>query len=279
MKYPSAIDFIIEKNRINASYNRESNYNLDIWALSRALNPETGVVSGSTTIELDMMDATMALRTYFLHHIFKGVQFLPDATLRAEAIIKTINEKKYVTYPHNYRFSLRGTKNKTESKVEEYAFNNLAASFNGEFRASKCGLRQFPANIFSRPISEETRLGRKFWIDILTVNKSGQLSVIELKAGHNAPLDLLIQAIDYGIFAHLFKKHISEYRFIDDKNIVQKKVAVYLIAENFHPAIIGNNETRGVISLINKNDFFDVHLIRFKWARNKITGVKRIPCV
>jgi hypothetical protein len=105
------------------------------------------------------------------------------------------------------------------------------------------------------------------------------LSIIELKAGHNVPLDLLIQAIDYGIFAHLFKEHIADCRFINNRNILANKVAVYLVAEIFHPAIVGDKKTRGVISRLKDNKLFNIQLIQFEKEGYVMKNSRKITCV
>lgn len=204
---------------------------------------------------------------------------MPDVTKRAEEIIIKIKNKEYVTYEHDYKFKDRGTKDKQESLLEDYIFSNLSQCLCGEFKVDRAGIRQFPANFFNRSVKKSNRKGEKFWIDILTVNKSNQLSVIELKAGHNVPLDLFIQAIDYGIFVHLFKEHIADYKFINNRNILVNKVAVYLVAERFHPAIIGDKKTRGVISRLQDNKLFDIHLIQFEKEGYVVKSSRKIPCV
>ena len=155
-------------------------------------------------------------------------------------------------------------------------FKNLSNCFNDEFKKDAHGLRQFPANIFEGKVEKTKRISKKFWIDILTVNKNNQLSVIELKVGKNAPLDLFIQAIDYGVFAYLFREHISKYPFINNKHIINKKVAMYIIAERFHPAIIGN---KGVAREIRKNPLFDIHLIQIVRKGYRIKSSKEILCI
>ena len=257
-------------------------YSPDIWAISYLLNEEVSWECTVRTIELDKrldeIKPTEILRLYFLPKIFVGFSFLPDVRDKAKEIIGKIKNKEYVTYKHDCSLRKRGTKNKIESKIEEDLFNNLSLRLQEYFDADGIGMRQFPANFFNGSIREKDRVGEKFWIDILSVNKSNQLSVIELKADRNTPLDLFIQAIDYGIFAYLFRDSIADYPFINNKKLV-KKVSVYLIAEKFHPAIVGDEKIRGVCSCLRNNDFFDIHLIQFEKEGNKIENSKEIRCV
>ena len=276
MKYPSAIKFAENKDGIKVGYKKDSKYNLDIWAISYILNKNIFKNNSIKTIQLDSIDGTMILRIYFLQKLFRGFKFLPDVNVKAEDILEKIKKKKYITYPHDYKFPKRGTKNEQESMPEAGIFKNLSKCFNDEFKKDEHGLRQFPANIFEGKVEKTKRISRKFWIDILTVNKNNQLSVIELKVGNNAPLDLFIQAIDYGVFAYLFREHISKYPFINNKRITNRKVAIYIVAEKFHPAIIGK---KGVAREIRKNPLFDIHLIQIKRKGCSMKSSKEILCI
>ncbi len=277
MKYPKNIIFTPFQDGTNARYILNSNYNLDLWGICYLLNERKFKLGTSNIVDLDFRDQTMILRSYFLPKIIKNITFMPDSSLKAESIIRKINEGIYKTYSCEYPFKERGTKDKTESKLEKDIFNNLNKYFPDEFVFSghDRGLRQFPANIFDGEPCEKSRISRKFWVDILTVNKNNQLSVIELKAGKNNPLDLFIQVIDYGIFCHLFKRHISDYKFISNKQIVRNKVAVYLIAESFHPALIGDNKHKSLISIIQQNEILDVIIIEIRRRKSGVKEIKR----
>ena len=279
MQYPSSLKFSKVENGIKMKRIKEGKYSPDIWAMSYSLNE--GLCEGKDIISVyvNPKDTTEILRTYFLPQVFRGFQFLPDINKKAEGIIDKVMNKEFVTYEHDYKFKVRGTKNKQESLLERYIFNNLSRCFGKEFKNNKIGLRQFPANIFSKIIKKSSRKGRKFWIDILTVNSLNHLSVIELKAGQNAPLDLFIQSIDYGIFAHLFKEHISDYPFIKNKRILSNKVAIYLVAEKFHPAITGGVKIKGITSRLKTNELFDIHLIQFKKKGSRLSHFEEIICI
>jgi len=242
----------------------------DIWALKYLLDQELYSSKGKNTITLGKTDPTMALRLHFMPKIFSSVAFTAkdDFELQAKEIINNIN-KKYKTYEHD--FEKRGTKPYPESLLETNIWDTLNTCFGNEFPKSGYGIRQFPANIFDSKINEKTRVTRKFWIDILTVNIANQLAVLELKAGGNASLDLLAQAIDYGIFCHLFKEHIAKCWFPEISTLSKNKVAVYCIAEEFHPALIDN---KGIKSLIRPNDFMDIVFIQTEVKNNKISNYK-----
>jgi len=279
MRYPSSLKFTELKNGVKVERVKQSKYNSVIWAMSYLLNESAFRGSAVKIIDLgEVKDPTDTLRLFFLPRIFKGFTFYPDVTEQAESIIKKINNKEYITYGKNYDLKKRGTKNKQESLLEEYISNNLPC-LSHQFNKDSIAIRQFPANFFNGSISELNRAGDKFWIDILSVNKLNQLSVVELKAGHNVPLDLFIQAIDYGIFAYLFREWIAGTHNIKNRNIIGNKVAVYLVAEKFHPAIVGDKKTYGVCSCLQRNIFFDIHLIQFEKDGHVLENAKEMACI
>lgn len=242
----------------------------DIWALKYLLDKGLYDSKGRNTVTLGKIDPTMALRLHFLPKIFPGVAFNAENDLKSlsKDIISNVN-KRYKTYERD--FTKRGTKQYPESLLETDIWNSLKTCFGAEFPKSEYGIRQFPANIFDGQISERTRITRKFWIDILTVNTSNQLSVLELKAGGNASLDLLAQAIDYGIFCHLFKGHIGKCWFPDADKLYKNKIAVYCIAENFHPALI---DDEGIKALIQPNEIMDIIFIQVGIKNDKVENYK-----
>lgn len=289
MKYPSTIHFEPTDDGILAKYKQDiakrkiPKYNLGVWAISYLLNEGLYRDDRANVMYLDIIDVTMALRLSFLSKaaLFKNIEFeghhLDTAIEKADDILNNIGaSKKYITYGKEYDFSKRGTKKKAESLLEKDICDNISTLFGNEFLAPAPLIRQFPANIFKRVISKDTRVTRKFWIDALTVNSFSQLSVIELKAGGNAPLDLLIQAIDYGIVCHLFKSHYADCWFSEMGGVNQNKIAIYCVAEKFHPAIIGNKDFIGIKSVIQRNDFFDIILIKINVKNNNVEGTPTI---
>lgn len=288
MKYPSKINFKKVTDGICVCYKDSSKveYNLDIWAISYLLNEELYNNSKENIIHLDAIDIntprglTMGLRLYFLskYQFFKKISFdIKNADEIKEKVEDIGNHSgnkysKYITYSDPKEFSSRGTKPLPESRLEKYISEHMSNVFETEFSASVDPLRQFPANIFREKISKENRVTQKFWIDILTVNKFNQLSVIELKAGSNYPLDILIQAIDYGIYCRLFKEHIAKsfFKNCNTEEIVKNKIAIYCVAEKFHPGLMGNNEIKGIVHLIQKNDLFDLILAQIEIKTNKV---------
>lgn len=286
MRYPSIIHFEPTDDGIRVEYKKDipegevPDYNLDIWAISYLLNKGLYRDDSMNIIYLDITDVTMALRLHFLSRaaIFKNIQFkVSQSSVVSQRLDDILNNagrtEKYITYDKSYDFSERGTKNTPESLLEKYICDNMSILFRNEFHRNTTHIRQFPVNMFERVISKQTRVTRKLWLDILTVNTFEQLSVIELKSGKNMPLDLLTQAIDYGIICHLFKSHYGKHWFPDLGGVSQNKIAIYCIAEKFHPAITGNKDYEGIKSVIKRNDYLDIILIQIKVENNMVEGI------
>jgi len=275
MKYPSEINFKKATDGICVCYkdNSKGKYNLDIWAISYLLNEKLYQDHKENIVHLHVTDPTMALRMFFLNkfQLFKNIVFDVTNAGDFKEIIEDIingNDKKYTTYSD---FAPRGKRQTQEALLEQHLSEDLSRLSETEFSESDEPITQFPANIFKEEISQEKRVTRKFWIDILAVNKFNQLSVIELKAGSNCPLDILIQATDYGIYCRLFKKHIAKsfFKNCNTEEIVKNKIAIYCVAEKLHPGLMGNNEIKGIVSLIRKNDLFDLIFVEIKTKDNK----------
>lgn len=188
----------------------------------------------------------------------------------AKEIIKNAGTQ-YITYATNeYPLNDRGTKDKLESRIEKELANNLSRHI-PDFSVSSKVIRQFPANIFRNHISETSRTTDKLWIDMVSMNVAGELSPIELKVGGNIPLDLFAQGLDYGIYCHLFKKHIKDNWF-RASNDEPKKITIYYIGEEFHPALVGRGEENGIISLVRNNELLNIVFV-------KITVDKERQCI
>jgi len=268
--YPGELEFTQTPSGIKVEYPAAiiKKRSPDIWALKYLLDKGLYNFKGKNIVTLGKTDPTMALRLHFMPKIFAGAAFTAkdDFKLQAKDIICNV-DKQYKTYDCD--FKERGTKPYPESLLETSIWNTMDMCFGKEFPKSNYGVRQFPANIFNWHINEKARITRKFWIDILTVNTAGQLSVLELKAGGNASLDLLAQAIDYGVFCQLFKEHIAKCWFPEAGKSSKNKIAVYCIAEKFHPALI---DDKGIKSLIQPNDFMDIIFIQTEVRNNKVSN-------
>jgi len=265
--YPAKISFdstkISDRTLIVGSTGK-TKYNPDIWAIKYLFDKNMGNVPSKVYIR-GTISKTMALRMYYLKNLFPNVEFHDnkgDSFInKAEEIIKNVGQK-YVTYTScKHPLNNRGTKDKPESQVEKELTDNLS-KFIADFSAKTKVVRQFPANIFRDTISEKNRITNKLWIDMVSVNKAQELSPVELKVGGNIPLDLFAQGLDYGIYCHLFKRHIKENWFNSSNDPKSSKITIYYVGENFHPALVGRGEEKGIISLIRKNKLFDIVFIK-----------------
>jgi len=258
--YPSKLEFELNGSVLSVSFDSKTQYNPDIWSIKYLFDKGRGNVSVKVCINGEI-SKTMALRMYFLKDLFPNIEFHDANDDRyiadAKEIISNIGTK-YVTYnSKDHPLDDRGTKDKLESLIEKELADNLS-QYISDFPAGAKVIRQFPANIFEDSISKKSRRTDKLWIDMVSVNNAGELSPIELKVGGNIPLDLFAQGLDYGIYCHLFKKHIGDNWFKGHSSIAQNKVTIYYIGEEFHPALVGRAGEKGIISLIRKNELFNI---------------------
>lgn len=262
--FKSQLRFDPRDARLHAVADPESKYNADLWSIKYLF--DQGLGDRPTEVQISgQISNRMALRMYYLRYLFPFIKFHDKQGDRyievAEEIIKNIG-KKYITYEASCcPFDDRGTKEKKESKVEEDMASNLS-KYIPDFSPGVKVLRQFPANIFQYPISNESRTTDKLWIDMVSVNDMQELSPIELKVGGNIPLDLFAQGLDYGIYCYLFKQHIKENWFGLRSSSPQEKVTIYYVGEKFHPALVGRGSEKGIVSLIRENDLFNIVFIQ-----------------
>jgi len=269
---PSKLRFEFKDSTLSVYFASETRYNPDLWSIKYLFDKGMGSVPIKVCIN-GKISKTMALRMYFLKYLFPHIEFHDTEgdgyIAKAEEIISNIEAKKYITYnSNNYSFDGRGVKNKPESRIEKELAENLSR-YISDFPAVAIVKRQFPANIFNESISEGTRRTDKLWIDMVSVNNAGELSPIELKVGGNIPLDLFSQGLDYGIYCHLFKKHIGDNWFNGHSGIAQNKVTIYYVGEKFHPALVGRHEEKGINSLIRKNALFNIVFVEIELDKNR----------
>lgn len=278
--YPSKVSFDLSGRTLSMGSTGKTQYNPDIWAIKYLFDKNMGNVPSRVYIN-GAISKTMALRMYYLKNLFPNIEFHDNEgdsyVNNAEEIIKNVGQK-YVTYTSsNHPLDNRGTKDKLESQIEKELTDNLS-KFIVDFSAKVKVVRQFPANIFRNTINEKNRITDKLWIDMVSVNKAQELSPVELKVGGNIPLDLFAQGLDYGIYCHLFKRHIKENWFNVSNDSKPSKITIYYIGEDFHPALIGRGKEAGIISLIRKNELLDIVFIKIvvdKYSQ-RITGKPEI---
>jgi hypothetical protein len=97
-----------------------------------------------------------------------------------------------------------------------------------------CLEREFPTGVFNGEIKEQNRILPTEYIDFVTLNKNGDIAVIELKFD-NDRLEDIAQILDYAIFFHTYKnqlvKSLNEHIHHD---CADTKIAAYLVSNKFH---------------------------------------------
>ena len=268
--YPSKLSFDLKGATLHVHSSGTTQYNPDLWSIKYLF--DKGMANLPAKVFVDStISKTMALRMYFLKHLFPNTEF-HDAEgdkyiADAEEIIRNVGTK-YITYESSdHPLDDRGTKDKLESLIEKELADDLSKHVS-DFSARVKVIRQFPANVFENTISEESRITDKLWIDMVSVSTSQELAPIELKVGGNIPLDLFAQGLDYGIYCHLFKRHIRDNWFNGHSGTTQDKVTIYYVGEEFHPALVGRDGEKGIVSLIRKNELFNIVFVKISVDKN-----------
>ena len=68
-------------------------------------------------------------------------------------------------------------------------------------------LREFPTGVFEGDIREKNRLTPTEYVDIVSLNKRKELSIIELKID-DGPLEVMSQLLDYALFFSAYKDQL-----------------------------------------------------------------------
>jgi hypothetical protein len=94
--------------------------------------------------------------------------------------------------------------------------------------------REFPTGVFNGKISRNERILPTEFVDIVTLNKFGQLAVIELKL-NDSQLEVIAQLLDYALF---FRCYRDKLRPIIVQKLTysprSKEIICYLVNNHFH---------------------------------------------
>ncbi|MRR51659.1 MAG: hypothetical protein EG825_12220 [Rhodocyclaceae bacterium] len=97
-------------------------------------------------------------------------------------------------------------------------------------------IREYPTGVFDGRVSAKTRLLQKHWVDLVTINRRGDLAIIELKV-NDPKLDVLAQGLDYGLYFSCYLDRLADS--LTAKLHVQIKpkhtIACYIANNYFHP--------------------------------------------
>lgn len=96
-------------------------------------------------------------------------------------------------------------------------------------------IREFPTGVFNEKVSRHSRILPTEFVDVVTLNKFGDLAVIELKL-NDSQLEVIAQLLDYSLFFRCYRDKIIPilkshlYAIPNDRDIV-----CYIVNNYFHP--------------------------------------------
>ncbi len=94
--------------------------------------------------------------------------------------------------------------------------------------------REFPTGAFLGEIKEENRILPTEYVDLITINKKDEVSLIELKF-NDPKLEVVSQVLNYALFFNAYKKQLA--LLIDDKlscSSSSLRLKTYLVSNVFH---------------------------------------------
>ncbi len=99
-------------------------------------------------------------------------------------------------------------------------------------------IREFPTGVFINDIKEKNRVLPTEYVDIVTLNKKGDLAIIELKL-NNANLEVISQSLNYVLH---FRCYLDQLFPLLKKKLgysKNKKIICYFVNNHFHPKLDG----------------------------------------
>jgi hypothetical protein len=94
--------------------------------------------------------------------------------------------------------------------------------------------REFPTGVFLDEKKESTRILPTEYVDLVTINKNGDLAVIELKLD-DSKLEVIPQVLNYALFFHSYRDKLTD---LLDKRLgyhtKDAKLVTYLVSNTFH---------------------------------------------
>ena len=94
--------------------------------------------------------------------------------------------------------------------------------------------REFPTGAFSGSVKEANRILPTEYVDLVTLNRKGDLAVIEIKFD-DPKLEVIAQVLNYALFFHSYRTQLTP--LLDDKlgcATTGKKLVTYLVSNIFH---------------------------------------------
>lgn len=111
--------------------------------------------------------------------------------------------------------------------------------------------REFPTGVFCDEIRKNTRILSTEYVDLVTMNKSGDLALIELKFD-DTTLEVIPQALNYALFFHSYRSQLTA---LLNKRLecstASSKLVTYLVSNTFHARFrtVWNYYRRGPLTL------------------------------
>ena len=98
-------------------------------------------------------------------------------------------------------------------------------------------VREFPTGVFRKDVSKTTRILPSEYIDFVTINKHGEIAIIELKFCTNPQLEVIAQLLNYILFFYLYitdnnlTSLLAEHLECEPANA---GIKAYLVSNVFH---------------------------------------------
>jgi hypothetical protein len=95
--------------------------------------------------------------------------------------------------------------------------------------------REFPTGVFDHEIKGNTRILPTEHVDLVTLNRWGDLAVIEIKFDDNN-LEVVAQVLNYALFFHSYRSRLNSVLNLRwGCSIEGRELVTYLVSNEFHP--------------------------------------------
>lgn len=163
-------------------------------------------------------------------------------------------EKDFQTFLYNE--AIKGRQNRDYNSNERLGV--LGSDFAGLNKKNFGIMREFPTGVFDKEVAEDTRITPTDFIDLVSLNKWGELCVIELKL-NDSQLEVVSQLLDYALFFRAYQPLLKS--ILDSANISPKRtgrIICYVANNYFHPKF---DSIKPYYSSISKNWGFEIRQI------------------
>lgn len=117
--------------------------------------------------------------------------------------------------------------------------------------------REYPTGAFATEVKESSRRLSTDYIDMVTQNKYGKLSIIELKL--NAPkLDAISQLLDYALYFRCYRSQLRDHIEEHIGRSRKEGIVCYIANNHFHPRL---NDIQDFYTTKNKEYGFELKTI------------------